>query len=82
MLQILGALLVVVVLPVGSMYALAGKLGASAMALGLLLGVLGGKVGGTRRMLYLTPAVAVVAGVGAVTWHTTGRGSRCSRSSA
>lgn len=66
-LQILGAVLVVVVLPVGLMYALAGKLGASAMVLGLLLGVLGAKVGGTRRMLYLTPVVAVVAGVGAVT---------------
>jgi hypothetical protein len=66
-LQILGAVLVVVVLPVGLMEALAGKLGASAMIVGLLLGVLGAKIGGTRRMLYLAPAVAVAAGLGAIT---------------
>lgn len=66
-LQILGAVLVVVVLPVGLMDALAGKLGASAMIVGLLLGVLGAKIGGTRRMLYLAPAVAVAAGLGAIT---------------
>jgi Fusaric acid resistance protein-like len=61
--QILGALLVAVVLPVVLMHALAGKLGAAAMILGVLLGVLGGKIGGTRRMLYL----AVAAGLGAIT---------------
>jgi MFS family permease len=66
-LQILGAVLVVVVLPVALMDALAGKLGSSAMILGLLLGVLGAKIGGTRRMLYLAPAVAVAAGVAAIT---------------
>jgi hypothetical protein len=66
-LQILGALVVVVVLPVGLMEALAGKLAASAMILGLLLGVLGSKLGGTRRMLYLTAAIAVAAGLGAIT---------------
>jgi len=49
------------------MHALAGKLGSSAMVLGLLLGVLGAKIGGTRRMLYLAPAVAVAAGLGAIT---------------
>jgi hypothetical protein len=65
--QILGAVLVAVVLPVWVMHALAGKLGSSAMILGLLLGVLGGKIGGTRRMLYLAPAVAVAAGLGAIT---------------
>jgi MFS family permease len=65
--QILGAVLVVVVLPVGLMHALAGKLGSSATVLGLLLGVLGAKIGGTRRMLYLAPAVAVAAGLGAIT---------------
>ena len=66
-LHILGAALVVVVLPVGLMEALAGKLGAAAMIVGLLLGVLGSKIGGTRRMLYLTPAVAVSAAIGAIT---------------
>ncbi len=66
-LQILGAVLVVVVLPVGLMHALAGKLGSSAMIVGLLWGVLGGKIGGTRRMLYIAPAVGVAAGLGAIT---------------
>ena len=66
-LHILAAALVVVVLPVGLMEALAGKLGAAAMIVGLLLGVLGSKIGGTRRMLYLAPAVAVSAGLGAIT---------------
>jgi hypothetical protein len=49
------------------MEALAGKLGGAAMIVGLLLGVLGSKIGGTRRMLYLAPAVAVSAGLGAIT---------------
>ena len=66
-LHILGAAVVVVVLPVGLMEALAGKLGAAAMIVGLLLGVLGSKIGGTRRMLYLAPAVALSAGLGAIT---------------
>jgi Fusaric acid resistance protein-like len=66
-LQILGAVLVVVVLPVGLMEALAGKLGASAVIVGILLGVLGAKIGGTHRMLYLAPAVAIAAGLGAIT---------------
>ena len=66
-LHVLGAALVVVVLPVGLMEALAGRLGAAAMIVGLLLGVLGSKIGGARRMLYLAPAVAVSAGLGAIT---------------
>ena len=44
-----------------------GDLGSRAMVLGLLLGVLGSKLGGTRRMLYLAPAVGIVAGLGAIT---------------
>lgn len=80
-LHILGAALVVVVLPVGLMEALAGRLGAAAMIVGLLLGVLGSKIGGTRRMLYLAPAVAVSAGLGAITAYA-GRGWRCLRLSA
>ncbi len=51
--NILGAVLVGVVLPVVVIGALVGHFGASAMFLGLLLGVLGSKLGGTRRMLYL-----------------------------
>jgi hypothetical protein len=41
--QILGAVLVVVVLPVALMHVLAGKLGSSAMIVGLLWGVLGAR---------------------------------------
>src|SRR5262245_18123371 len=46
---------------------LVGGFGADAMFVGLLWGVLGGKLGGTRRMLYLAPLVAVAAGLGALT---------------
>ena len=49
------------------LYALLGDLGSRAMVLGLLLGVLGSKLGGTRRMLYLTPAVGIISGLGAIT---------------
>ncbi len=61
------AVLVVVVLPVVLMDALVGKFGASAMIMGLLLGVLGSMIGGTRPMLYLAPAMGVAAGLGSFT---------------
>jgi len=67
MIHILVAALVAVVLPVVLLYLLLGELGARAVVIGLLLGVLGSKVGGTRRMLYLAPAVGVVGGLGAIT---------------
>ena len=67
MLHILGAVLVAVVLPVVLIDALVGEFGADAMIIGLVLGVLGSKIGGTRRMLYLAPGVGVVAGLGAFT---------------
>lgn len=51
--HILGAVLVAVVLPVVVIDVLVGKFGADAMIIGLLIGVLGSKIGGTRRMLYL-----------------------------
>ena len=51
--------LVVVVLPVMLMDALVGKFGADAMIMGLPFGVLGSMIGGTRRMLYLAPAMGV-----------------------
>ena len=66
MIHILGAALVAVVLPVVVLYLLLGKLGATAVAMGLLLGVLGSKLGGTRRMLYLAPAVGIAGGLGAI----------------
>jgi len=67
MINILAAVLVGVVLPVVVIGALVGHFGASAMFLGLLLGALGSKLGGTRRMLYLAPAMGVAAGLGAGT---------------
>ena len=65
MIHILGAGLVAVVLPVVVLYLLLGKLGATAVAMGLVVGVLGSKLGGTRRMLYLASAVGVAGGLGA-----------------
>ena len=57
MIHILGAALVGVVLPVVLLYVFLGDLGSRAMVIGLLVGVLGSKLGGTRRMLDLAPAV-------------------------
>jgi hypothetical protein len=67
MIHILGAALVAVVLPVVVAYLLLGKLGATAVVMGLVVGVLGSKLGGTRRMLYLAPAAGVAGGLGAIT---------------
>ena len=67
MIHILGAALVGVVLPVVLLYVFLGDLGSRAMVIGLLLGVIGSKLGGTRRMLYLAPAVGIAAGLGAIT---------------
>jgi hypothetical protein len=49
------------------MDALVGKFGGDATLMGLLVGVLGSMIGGSRRMLYLAPAVAVAAGLGSTT---------------
>jgi MFS family permease len=65
MINILTAVLVGLVLPVVVVGALVGHFGASALFLGLLVGALGSKLGGTRRMLYLAPAIGVAAGLGA-----------------
>ncbi len=67
MMHILAAVLVAAVLPVVLIDALVGKFGADAMIIGLLVGVLGSKIGGTRRMLYVAPGVGVAAGLGAFT---------------
>lgn len=67
MIHILAAALVGVVLPVVVLYALLGELGSRAMVIGLLLGVVGSKLGGTRRMLYLAPAVGIAGGLAAIT---------------
>ena len=65
--HIVGAVLVAVVLPAVLMGALVGSLGVSALFIGLLLGVVGSKIGGTRRMLFVAPVVGVAAGLGAFT---------------
>jgi hypothetical protein len=67
MIHTLGAALVFVVLPVVVLYALLGELGSRAMVVGLLLGVIGSRIGGTHRMLYLAPAVGIAGGLGAIT---------------
>ena len=67
MLHTLGAILLVVVVPMAVLYLLVGELGAGAMLMGFLFGVVGCKIGGTRRMLYLAPAIALAAGLGSFT---------------
>jgi MFS family permease len=67
MVHILAALLVVVVLPALLMAALVGRLGVSAMFIGLLLGAVGAKLGGRHRMLFVAPVIGVAAGLGAIT---------------
>ena len=61
------AVLVAFVVPVVLLDALVGQYGANAMVLGVLVGALGSKIGGTRRMLYLAPAIGLAAGLGAFT---------------
>jgi nitrate reductase NapE component len=63
--HILAVLLVAVVLPVLLMWALVGEFGAMAMFMGILLGGVGAKIGGTRRMLVLAPLMGLAAGLGA-----------------
>jgi hypothetical protein len=65
--HLVAAALVVVVLPVVLMDVLVGGFAADAMFLGLVYGVVGGRLGGTRRMLCLAPLVGVAAGLGALT---------------
>ena len=65
--HILGAVLVAVVLPALLLWALIGEFGAAAMFTGLLLGGVGAKLGGTRRMAFLAPGMGLAAGLGAYT---------------
>ena len=67
MLHVLGAVLIAVVLPTLLMDALVGRLGVSAVLTGLILGVVGSKVGGTYRMVFVAPLLGVAAGLGAFT---------------
>jgi len=67
MLHIVGAVLVGAVLPALLVGALVGELGVSALFTGVVWGVLGAKLGGTRRLVYLAPGIGVVAGLAAYT---------------
>jgi Fusaric acid resistance protein-like len=58
---------VTIVLPVLVIDALVGELGARAMLAGVLFGAVGSKIGGTRRTLFVAPAIGVAAGLGALT---------------
>jgi len=62
---VVGAVLVVAVLPALLMWVLVGEFGAAAMVTGLLLGAVGAKLGGTNRMAYLAPGMGLAAGLGA-----------------
>ena len=66
-LHIVGAVVVVLVLPALVIDAFVGALGVSAMFTGVLLGAVGAKLGGTHRMLYVAPALGVAGGLGAYT---------------
>ena len=65
--HILGAVVVVVVLPAVLMGVLVGSFGVSAMFVGLILGITGAKLGGTHHMALVAPLVGVAAGLGAFT---------------
>src|SRR6478736_2534557 len=66
-LHILGAVLVVVVLPAVLVGALVGELGVTALLVGLWLGALGARINGVRLMSYVAPLVGLTAGLGAYT---------------
>jgi hypothetical protein len=64
--HILVGVLVALVLPMVLIGVLVGEFGAIGMFIGVLLGGVGSKIGGTRRMLYIAPAIGVAAGLGAL----------------
>jgi hypothetical protein len=65
--HIVGAVVVAFLLPTLLAWALVGEFGAFAMFMGIFLGGVGAKLGGTRRMSILAPAVGLAAGLGAFT---------------
>ena len=65
--HILAVLLVAVVLPSLLMWAIVGEFGATAIFMGIILGGLGAKLGGTRHMSVLAPLMGLAAGFGAYT---------------
>jgi Fusaric acid resistance protein-like len=65
--QVLGAVLVAIVLPSALLWVLVGEFAAIGMFVGVLWGGVGAKLGGTRRMTWVAPAVGLAAGLGAFT---------------
>ena len=70
--HIVGAVIVFAVVPALVMAALVGEVGVAALFTGVLLGGVGAKLGGTRRMLYVTPGLALAAGLGAISAYDWG----------
>ena len=65
--RILGMLVIGVVIPAVIVGVLVGALGVSALFTGVLWGALGARLGGTRRMACVAPAVGIAAGLGSST---------------
>ena len=70
--HIVGAVIVFAVVPALVMAALVGEVGVAALFTGVLLGGVGAKLGGTRRMLYVAPGLALAAGLGAISAYDWG----------
>jgi hypothetical protein len=64
---VLGAVLAAIVLPSALLWVLVGEFAAIGMFVGVLLGGVGAKLGGTRRMTWVAPGVGLAAGLGAFT---------------
>ena len=63
--NILGVMLAVVLLPGLAAAWIAGAAGVAAIFWGLTLGLVGAKLSGVRRMVYVVPVIGVAAGLGA-----------------
>jgi hypothetical protein len=63
--NILGVMLVVVLLPGLAAAWVAGAAGVAAIFVGLTLGIVGSKLSGFRRMVYVVPVIGVAAGLAA-----------------
>src|SRR6476619_6221179 len=63
--HVVGAVVIVAVVPALVLWLLIGEFAAAAMFTGLLLGVVGAKLGDTGRMAFSAPGVGMAAGLGA-----------------
>ncbi len=65
--HVIGAVLIGVVLPAVLIGWFVGEFGAAGLLTGMLLGAVGAKIGGTRRVTALAPLIGLAGGVGAFT---------------